>query len=108
MGSAAAAVTAAASAAAAAFTAVGAANASYAPFLCSVNIVSRQGDNGQDHQSYQNVIHNYFLPERACRSAWPLLALRIRLAMMATITPTATRPGRKPAPSLPVVTRVPT
>ena len=45
-------------AAASAFAAVGAAHTAGALFLCPVNVGSGQGYNNQNHQGYNNIIHN--------------------------------------------------
>ena len=102
---------AAASALAGAGFTIGTADALHtAPFLLS-DVPNREAHNQCDNRNDDDVIHKtaplkyYFFS--AYSAARFFLALLIRWTITATMARTTIRPGKKPAPRVPVVIRVP-
>ena len=90
---------------------VGAANALYPTPLFLSDVENCEADNQCNNRNDDDVIHktaplkNYFFS--AYSAARDLLVLLIKVTITATMAATTIRPGRKPAPKEPVVTRVP-
>ena len=81
-----------------------------APFFLS-DVPNCKADNQCNNRNYDDVIHktapfgNHFFS--AYSAARDLLVFLIKVTITATMAATTIRPGRKPAPTEPVVTRVP-
>ena len=88
--------------------AVGTADAPDPLLLFPADINNCPAQDQNNNCNHKEVLHrrNYFF--RAYSAARDLFVLRIRAAITATMAATPIRPGRKPAPTEPVVIRVPT
>ena len=100
-----------ATAAAAVFRTAGAAIRTpdtFFPALFRLVDIGRGSSENQHKYTGENEIHHIPLTPLRAYSRWrSLSALRHRYTRTAANTATAIRPGRKPAPSVPVVIRVP-
>ena len=91
---------------------IGTADALHSAPLFLPDIPNCEADNQCNNRNYDDVIHktapfgNHFFS--AYSAARDLLVLLIKVTITATMAATTIRPGRKPAPKEPVVTRVPT
>ena len=91
---------------------VGTADALYPTPLFLSDVPNCEADDQCNDRNYDDVIHktapfgNHFFS--AYSAARDLLVLLIKVTITATMAATTIRPGRKPAPTEPVVIRVPT
>ena len=90
---------------------VGTADALHSAPLFLPDVANREADNQCNNPDYDDVIHktapfgNHFFS--AYSAARFLSVFLIKATITATMAATTIRPGRKPAPKEPVVTRVP-